>query len=161
MVLLLAWRSRRRYGSADGLDMPNRMSPGRGGPYRGVVEGAGDVLVGFSKVEQRDRVPPEAVVAAPDHVGGAACEDQGGVANLEDPSGVSEVAALGFPQLGGDLGDLPAAARLRQSVCDEHGGWMEELGQGLGVVDHEGVLQQGLQLLRHRSAARCLQADTT
>jgi hypothetical protein len=85
------------------------------GPHRGVVEGAGDVLVAFSKVEQRDRVAPRPVVAAPDHVGGAACQHQGGVANLEDPSRVSQIAALGIPQLGGDLGDLPAAARLRQS----------------------------------------------
>jgi hypothetical protein len=42
-------------------------------------------------VEERDRVSPGPVPAAAGHVGGAACQDQGGVASLEDSSGVGEV----------------------------------------------------------------------
>jgi hypothetical protein len=34
------------------------------------------------------------------------------------------------------------------TIRDQHGAWLEELGQGLGLAQQEGVLQQGLQLLR-------------
>src|SRR4029453_16989903 len=63
------------------------------------------------EVEERDGVAPEPVVAA-DHVDGAARHHEGGVTNLEDPSRVSEVQALGIPQLGGDPSDLLAATGL-------------------------------------------------
>ena len=54
---------------------------------------------------------------------------------------------LGIPQLGGDLRDLPAAAGLGLPADHQHGAWVEELGQRLLVVEHEGILQEGLQLL--------------
>jgi hypothetical protein len=106
------------------------------------------------EVEQRDGVAPEPVLAAVDHVDGVARYHQGGVADLEDPAWIGEVQALGIPQLGGDPSDLPAATSLRQLTAHhQRGARLKELGQGLGVVDHEGVLQQGLQLLR-RSRSR-------
>ena len=107
------------------------------------------------EVEERDCIAPGSVVTAADHVDGAARHHQGGVTNLEDPSGVSEVAALGIAQLGGDPGDLPAATSLGQPIAyHQHGAWLEELSEGLGVVEHEGILQQGLQLLRGARSGR-------
>ena len=73
---------------------------------------------------------------------------QGSVAGLEDPSRVSEVEALGVPQAGRDLCDVPAAAGLGLPVArDQDGTRVEELGQCLLVAEDEGVLHQGLQLL--------------
>ena len=72
---------------------------------------------------------------------------QGGVANLENSTRVSDVQAVGSPQPGGDLGDLLVSAGLGQSPArDQYGGWVKELGQRLLVMEHEGVLQQRFQL---------------
>ena len=40
------------------------------------------------------------------------CQDQGGVVDLEDPFGISEVQALRSPEPGSDLGDLLVATGL-------------------------------------------------
>lgn len=59
------------------------------------------------------------VVAAAGHVDGVPAKHRGGVARLEDPLWIGEVAAVEAPQLGGGPGDLLPLARLRQAAAGD------------------------------------------
>jgi len=87
-------------------------------------------------------------VAAVHHVDGVSSQDEGGVADLEDPLWIGEVHPRAVPHLGGGSHDLLFAARLRQSAAgNEHGSGLEQLRQRLVVAEHERVLEQHLELL--------------
>jgi hypothetical protein len=71
-----------------------------------------------------------------------------GIARLEHPPRIGHIGALALPQRRGDADNLRCAARLApSSVGDEHRAVIEKLGERFAVAEHEGVLQQRLELL--------------
>ena len=81
--------------------------------------------------------------------------------NLKDPSWIRQVRAVTMPHLGGQPGDLDAAARFLDSAIDhQHGSDFEELGQRAVVAKQERVLQQRLELFRRPPSRKCDHART-
>jgi hypothetical protein len=110
---------------------------------------------------QNDRISPSpAGACAAQQVDGELRDDEGGIAGLEDPSGIGEIRAVAFPQHCGDVRDLLRGACLLVSAAGgKHGSVLEQLGDRGAVADYERVLEQRLELLRGGGSASHTEAN--